>query len=233
MARTDPWVHAVNSGLGAHIVGKHGQVRKGYVRFVTDPMCSWCWGMTPDIETTMHDLPELAYDLSVGGINLDSTKPVGRYGKSQLDKLWDEVTVVTGQTFSHQVQPGTVYNSMLPCLAIEAMRGLIDAPPFGYTHRLQQRFFAEGVNVNDLQTLLATAAEFDVDEERLRRDMDSQAVRERARWGFENARRYGTNALPSVLVSNDDSDFRLLAGGYVNAEALTEELRRNFSHPDA
>ena len=196
------------------------------VRFVTDPMCSWCWGTTPHFEAAMQALEgRVAFDIVLGGINVHSTKPVGAYGRERLNTLWDEVTAVTGQVFSHQLPAGTVYNSLLPCLAAEAMRDARDAPPFGYTHRLQQRFFAEGVNVNDLETLLATAEEFDVPRARLRPLMDSEAVRQRTRWGFETARQYGTNALPSVLVSPEGAEFRLFAGGFVDGDQLTRDLR--------
>lgn len=195
------------------------------VRFVTDPMCSWCWGTTPHFEAAMGAFADrLTFDIVLGGINVHSTRPVGAYGRERLNALWDEVTTVTGQYFSHELPPGTVYNSLLPCLAAEAMRDARGAPPFGYAHRLQQRFFAEGVNINDLDVLLATAAEFDVSGDRLRPLMDSEAVRQRTRWGFETARQYGTNALPSVLVSADGTDFRLFAGGFVDSARLIEDL---------
>ena len=195
------------------------------VRFVTDPMCSWCWGTTPHFEAVMEALRDrVAFDIVLGGINVHSTKPVGAYGRKRLSALWNEVTAVTGQVFSHHLPAGTVYNSLLPCLAAEALRDIRDAPPFGYTHRLQQRFFAEGVNINDLDTLLGTAEEFDVPRDRLRPRMDAEAVRQRTRWGFETAREYGTNALPSVLVSSDGASFRLFAGGYVDAERLVADL---------
>ena len=203
------------------------------VRFVTDPMCSWCWGTTPHFEAAMGKLEGRAdFDIVLGGINVHSTKPVGAYGRKRLDLLWSEVTTVTGQYFSHDLPAGTVYNSLLPCLAVEAMRDASGVPPFGYTHRLQQRFFAEGVNVNDLDILLATGEEFEAPGERLRALMDSPGVRERTRWGFETARQYGTNALPSVLVSRDGMSFQLFAGGFVDAERLTEDLESWLARGD-
>ena len=34
------------------------------LKFVTDPMCSWCWAMTPHIETTLRNFDgRVAFDL--------------------------------------------------------------------------------------------------------------------------------------------------------------------------
>ena len=173
----------------------------------------------------------VGFDIALSGINVRSARPVGAYGRQQLDALWREVAAVTGQHFSHRLPPGTVYNSLLPCLAAEAMRDLTAQPPFGYTHRLQQRFFSEGVNVNDLDVLLETAAEFDAAPERLRGLMNSEAVRKRTRWGFDHARSYGTQAVPNVLVSTDGNHFQLFAGGFVDARQLTADLEEWLAGP--
>lgn len=204
------------------------------VRIVTDPMCSWCWGTTPHYEATMARLEDrVAFDIAMSGINVHSTRPVGAYGRERLGALWREVTAVTGQHFCHRLPAGTVYNSLLPCLAVEAMRDVQGAPPFGYVHRLQQRFFAEGVNVNDLETLLETAAEFGASPDAVRPLMNSAPVRERTRWSFDNARGYGTQAVPNVLVSADGATFRLLAGGFVDASQLTADVERWLDALDA
>ena len=49
------------------------------LKFVTDPMCSWCWAMTPHIESTLRSFDgRVAFDLAVGGINIHTRKPLGR-----------------------------------------------------------------------------------------------------------------------------------------------------------
>ncbi|MFP6796211.1 MAG: hypothetical protein VB933_03995 [Pseudomonadales bacterium] len=193
-------------------------------------MCSWCWGMAPAISEVVESLGDrISFDIRLGGINTDSVRPVGAYGRRRLDRLWDEVTEVTGQTFSHQLPEGTVYNSQLPCLALEGARDISGAPPFLFTHRLQQLFFEEGVNINDQEVLIETAEEFGIEPGRLRERMRSTEVRTRTEWGFTGSRRYGTNALPSVVVSDDGSGFRLFAGGYVSAAQLTQDLNRWLS----
>ena len=97
--------------------------------------------MAPAINEVVERLGDrISFDMRLGGINTDSARPVGIYGRRRLDILWDEVTEVTGQTFSHQLPEGTIYNSQLPCLALEGARDILGVPPILFTHRLQQLF---------------------------------------------------------------------------------------------
>ena len=71
------------------------------ILIVTDPLCSWCWGMAPAVDAVRQELPAgIALDLVLGGINLDSTQVVGSYGRRLMHKLWKEVADTTGQTFA-------------------------------------------------------------------------------------------------------------------------------------
>ena len=53
--------------------------------FVTDPMCSWCWGMADSIKEIHEKYKDkIELDLMLGGTNTDSTDFVGDYGKKFL-----------------------------------------------------------------------------------------------------------------------------------------------------
>lgn len=71
------------------------------LKFVTDPMCAWCWAMSPHIETTSRNFDgRVAFDLSLGGINVRTVKPLGKHGLKRLRALWRRITAVTGQESS-------------------------------------------------------------------------------------------------------------------------------------
>ncbi len=62
---------------------------------------------------------------------------------------------------------------------------------------------------------------------RLNRRRDArEPVRARTRCQIVNSGRYGTNALPSVLVSDDGAEFRLFAGGFMDAAQLEGGIER-------
>ena len=189
-------------------------------------MCSWCWGMSAAVEVAAHELAEeVDFDLLLGGINLHATQPIGEFGRRHLMKLWGEVQETTGQPFGFQLPDGFIYNSRLPCVALEALRRRTGRPPFGFLHRLQQCLFAEGMNITSVEVLDWVAREFGWQAGELEAELDDPALNTLAETQFEGSRRYGTNALPNVLIERDGQR-RLLFGGYADAEMMVALVRQ-------
>jgi putative protein-disulfide isomerase len=192
---------------------------------VTDPMCSWCWGMANAVEEAAHELvDEIEFDLLLGGINTHATQPIGDYGRRLLMKIWREVAEVTGQNFGFRLPEEFVYNSRLPCVALEAIRRRTGLAPFGFLHRLQQGLFAGAENINDPLLLDAIAVEFGWRPGELQQELTDETLHGAVREQFAVSRSYGTNALPAVLVE-EAGQRRLLLGGYADSAMLIELLR--------
>jgi protein-disulfide isomerase-like protein with CxxC motif len=184
--------------------------------------------MAPAVEEVADRLAgEVRFDLLLGGVNVDSTLPVGAYGRRMLLALWKDVAATTGQRFGFRIPDGFVYNSVRPCLALAALRDASGRPPFGYLHRLQQLIFEQGIDVNDPGVLAGAAVEFGVDPGAVHSALDDPEALERLRAEFAGARVYGTHALPNVLVELAGTR-RLLVGGYADATTLEELIRERL-----
>lgn len=195
----------------------------------TDPMCSWCWGMSAAVEQAAHALAgEVTFEILLGGVNIHATQPVGEYGRRYLRHVWREVQATTGQPFSMVVPEGLVYNSTAPCLAVAGVRRALGRAPFGYLHRLQQLLFAEARNIGDPALLAATAADLGVPATVVEQALRDRELAASLQAEFALARSYGTSALPSVLVERD-GERRLLAGGYADADMLETLIRQRLA----
>ena len=201
-----------------------------HVYVVTDPMCSWCWGMSRAVEEAAHLLrDEASFDLLLGGINTHATQPIGDFGRRHLLNLWQDVHDTTGQPFGFKLPDEFVYNSRLPCVAVEALRRRSGLAPFGYLHRLQQCFFEEGRDINSALLLDWVAQEFGWQAGELAAELDDQSLHESVVDQFECSRNYGTNALPNVLIADDPEARRLLFGGYADSEMIVSLIREALS----
>jgi putative protein-disulfide isomerase len=196
------------------------------VIFVTDPMCSWCWGMAEEIERARTALAdELDFDLVVGGINVGSQQGVSEFARARLALVWREVALVTGARFGPGLPGGDfVYDSTPACLAVETVRAMTGEAPFEFVHRLQRRFFVDGADVTTWPVLAEEVRELGIDVAAFGRIWQTPAVRDRAAAGFLVAKSYGTAAMPSVL-REDNGTRRLVVGGYVDAPTLVDTLR--------
>jgi putative protein-disulfide isomerase len=195
------------------------------VLVVTDPLCSWCWGMSAAVEEAAHALLGIVeFHILLGGINAHATQPVGDYGRRYLMHIWREVHATTGQPFAFTVPAGMVYNSVVPCLAVGAVRRATGRSPFGYLHRLQQLFFAQGMNINDPTLLSRTAEQFGVAPDVVLAGIEDPTLAAELREEFAMSRTYGTQALPSLLIEHD-GERSLLVGGYADAATLASMIR--------
>ncbi len=171
---------------------------------------------------------EVAFDFLLGGVNVHATQPIGDYGRRLLMRIWREVQATTGTGFGFRLPDPFVFNSTLPCLAVAAVRRHTGRSPFGYLHQLQQRFFMEGEDLNDLDLLAGTAENFGVPRSAVYEGVEDERIRAAVAREFDNSRRYGTNALPSLLVESAGQR-RLLAGGYADAAMLEQLIRQALS----
>ena len=201
------------------------EVMRPKVVFVTDPMCSWCWGMAADLEQTRRDAASaFDFDVLLGGINIASTQPITDFARTRLASIWRTVNEVTAARFGRGLPAGDfIYNSTRACVAVEAVRSILNAPPFDYLLRLQTRFFVDGLDVTRAELLRDEAAASGVDADAFDAAVALPQTLTRVRDGFALAKSYGTAALPSVLLEIGTAR-RLVAGGYVDAPTLRAML---------
>ncbi len=200
-------------------------VRK--VWFVTDPLCSWCWGMANDVDRVRSELADrVEFDLLLGGINVQAVTPLVESMLPRFQEIWARVGRMTGQRFGMAIPANGsfVYNSVPMCLAVAAVRGLIGRPPFAFLHALQAAFFLHARDTSNVDELTAIAlASEGVAPAAFRAAYADPSLPAQLAAEMQRARSHGTAALPAVLVETEH-DCRLLAGGYADAATLREMI---------
>ena len=180
--------------------------------------------MAAATEEAMLELAdEVSFGLLLGGVNLHATQPIGDYGRRLLARIWTEVAATTHQPFA-SVPEGFVYNSLLPCALLQLARRPGRHDPFGMLHRLQQRFFAEGVDINRIEELVRLGSEFGLALDDPLVALHEAAADPALQAGFASARSYGTHALPALLLEQD-GERQLLQGGYADGATIIATVR--------
>lgn len=196
------------------------------VIFVTDPLCSWCWGMAPEIARIRKTLSgRVDFDFALGGINIGNEAPLRDSALPRFRTLWEEVSAVTGQRFCGRLpsDPGFIYNSRPACAGVMAARMIRDTPPFDFLESLQHGFFLEARNITSADVMAEIAVDCGLDETTFLEMLRSAEVGPAVQVEMDDCRSYGTRALPAVLVETEEGK-RLFAGGYVSYEFLLQGL---------
>jgi len=198
------------------------------VIFVTDPICSWCWGMLPEILATRDRLAaRMEFDLMMAGLQIGSKRPMATWEIHHLKKIWREVEQTTGQPFCGRLPDDDqfIYHSETPCRAVEVMRDFQDEPPWDFFYHLQSAFYRRARNLNDVGELIDIAAPFGISRDEFVDALGSRPVIAATRHAFQRANELAANALPMVLLDTGEGP-RLVCGGYATASYLTGELKR-------
>lgn len=201
-------------------------MRKTLLYYVTDPMCSWCWGFHPVIEEISRMLPDGASIRYVmGGLAKDSDEPMSEETKAYVKENWMQVAERTGATFNWdfwtECDPRrSTYPACRAVIAAAAQNAGMGPPLF---HAIQRAYYLEARNPSDLDTLVALAGEVGLDGARFSRDLVSPEIDRRLHEDFALRRSLHADKFPTLLLETND-DLMWLAYGYEQPDVVLSTL---------
>ncbi len=173
--------------------------------YFADPMCSWCWGFSPVIETLRDAYERMKIALVLGGLRPGDTAPLTAAGREDILHHWHQVHARTGQPFRFEnaLPPGFVYDTEPASRAVVTVGGLDPALIFPLFKAIQSAFYAEGRDVTQSGVLADLAAELGVDAAVFLQAFDSDAARAKTQAHFRQARQAGVRGFPALILQQD------------------------------
>ena len=193
--------------------------------YFADPMCSWCWGFSPVMETIVRAFPDLPVSLIMGGLRAGNTQAMTPELREYVLQHWRDVQRRTHQTFRFEnaLPVGFVYDTEPACRAVVSMIALRRRAAFAYLRALQRAFYAEQQDTTQEDVLISVARDFDVDEAAFRAYFESDDMRARTLRHFAFAREVGVRGFPTIILG-DSRGYRLLTSGYRAFDELRTEI---------
>ena len=183
--------------------------------YFADPMCSWCWGFSPVIETVRETYRErMAIALVLGGLRPGETTPMTATAREDILHHWHQVKARTGQAFQfdNALPDGFVYDTEPASRAVVAIGGLDPTLIFPLFKAIQTAFYAEARDVTQTRVLTDLATGLGVDASRFLPSFDSEAARSKTRAHFQHARQAGVRGFPTVILQRDAQLFPICNG---------------------
>jgi putative protein-disulfide isomerase len=193
--------------------------------YVADPMCSWCYGFGPEIRA-LDDRFDFPTSVIVGGLRPGpAAEPLDDRLRSVLRHHWEEVGRRTGQPFDPRGldREDWIYDTLLPDTAVVVMRQRNPDAVLPFFERLQQAFYAEGVDITNPAVYPDLLAGFDVESEEFHAALISEPAIEATYTDFGRARGLGASGFPTLFLRAGDEIF-LVSRGYAQADVLAQAL---------
>ncbi len=203
--------------------------------YVGDPMCSWCWGIAPQLDELHRRLPGTPLRIVTGGLRPGpDAKPMSDELAGFLEHEWTQIEQHTGQQFDHGLlaRRDWIYDTEPACRAVAVMRAIDEPRAWPLFMRIQRAFYAEGVLTVAPEVFGALVDDVGGDAEAFMEAFTSDR-RKGAAWAdFSIARGWGVTSFPTVIARVDDQGY-LLTVGYATADAMLQRLpdamRHNFN----
>jgi putative protein-disulfide isomerase len=196
--------------------------------YVMDPMCSWCWGFAPVLESLAEQAAAAGVPLQLvlGGLRRDGVA-IDAAARVRYLGYWQAVNASTGQLFNFVdgLPEGLVYDTEPACRALVTARSLDVNSVWPLTQLIQRAFYTSGVDVTRASVLVGLAERAGIPRIEFAAAFDSAEQREATSADFSWVQDLGISGFPTLLAERN-GQLALLTNGYQPLEVLAPLLGR-------
>lgn len=196
--------------------------------YVMDPMCSWCWGFAPVLESLAEQAAAAGVPLQLvlGGLRRDGVA-IDAAARVRYLGYWQAVNASTGQLFNFVdgLPEGLVYDTEPACRALVTARSLDLNSVWPLTQLIQRAFYTKGEDVTRASVLVGLAERAGIPRIEFAAAFDSAEQREATLADFSWVQDLGISGFPTLLAERN-GQLALLTNGYQPLEVLAPLLGR-------
>jgi putative protein-disulfide isomerase len=214
----------------AHTVQAQSALELPVVRYIGDPMCSWCWGMSPALKEVASYCQSngMVFSVHVGGLRPGGGDEWNASFKAFLRHEWGNIQRVTGQPFGFSVLDEATFNydTEPACRAVVAMSLLLNNSPqvlLAFFSGIQRRFYVDGADPKQPAFYRELCVEASVSFDEFLRVFQSPEAKLATIEEFQRCRSWGVRGFPSIVL-DVNGQISHLASGYTTSAALIEKL---------
>jgi putative protein-disulfide isomerase len=205
------------------------------VHYIGDPMCSWCWGISPTVDAVeaLCAAEGIEFTVTMGGLRAAGSQPWNTAFKDFLRNEWRRIVHTTGQPFGFTLLdiPHFDYDTEPACRAVTTVKLLQDrhqlpvSTALKFLSAVQHKFYVEGQDPKTTDFYAGICAGLTLDFDEFRALFDSPEALQAVQRDFIRCRQWGVYSFPTLLLERH-GETEPLAVGYVTAEELLSRLRQ-------
>lgn len=213
--------------LGNTSVEEQPKYKDVEIIYVGDPMCSWCWGISPSLKKLRDHYKEnnINFRIVVGGLRPGGGDPWDDQMKDFLRHHWQEVTERSGQQFGYKLfeKDSFNYDTEPPCRATVAARPFLGEKELEFFSAIKYKFYVESEDPGTEEFYKSICDEFGIDYQLFLDRFRSEEIRKETHDEFLLNRNWGVRGYPSVILKKVENLF-FVANGFATFDQMKEEV---------
>lgn len=201
--------------------------QKPTLYYVGDPMCSWCYGFSPEFSQVVDNLNgSVEVEWVMGGLRAYNDEPITKLADF-LKEHWEDVNHRTGVKFSYDIltDPDVIYDTEPACRAVWTVRQMAPDKTSDYFKSVQHAFYFKNKSPNKSETFVELAGQVGIDKATFSKLFESDEAKNGIKKDFAFSKQLGAAGFPSVILKKGDEYF-LLARGFAEAKELEDSIRK-------
>ena len=203
------------------------------VRYIGDPMCSWCWGISPTLKALADYCQEnhINFTVHVGGLRAGGGDAWNDAFKAFLRHEWETIHRVTGQPFGFTLLDEAEFNydTEPACRAVVAMRHLLEKRQqpsqtlLAFFSGIQKQFYVNGTDPKQPAFYRDLCAQAGIPYEEFLDAFTSATIQLDTLKEFQRCRNWGVRAFPTLLLDVNQNIIPL-ASGHTSLPAVVAKI---------
>lgn len=225
----DPEIGAclIGDSTSVSIDAEISTIKPVKILYFTDPICSSCWGIEPQLRRLKLEYGErIQIEYHMGGLLRDWSYNSGGISKpSDVAGHWDEVSNYYDMPIDGDIWlEDPLSSSYPPSIAFKAAQLQDEEKALLFLRQMREMVFLQKKNISQWQVIGEAAKLAGLNAELLKKDFDSSAMKH-----FEDdlklASKFGVRAFPTLLLS-DTSGNRLTVVGARPYQVLEDAIKK-------
>lgn len=182
--------------------------------YFTDPICSSCWGIEPQLRKMKLEYgDQVAIDYRMGGLLPDWSYNSGGISKpSDVAHHWDEVSLyykmpIDGDVWLEDPLP----SSYPPSIAFKAAQIQDKSKAIKFLRAIREMVFLEKKNITRWTYIADAASQVGLDTAKLKQDYENKA-KELFQADLDLARKLGVRGFPTLIIANESGNQEIVYG---------------------
>ncbi len=198
--------------------------------YVGDPMCSWCWGISPSLVEVRDRFEGLIpFKIIVGGLRPGGGDPWNDEFKSFLKHHWEDVNERSGQEFRYDIfeRDSFNYDTEPACRAIVAARPFVKNKELEFFASVQENFYVNNQDPSDIIFYQKICDEFKVDFDAFKVRFNSTEIKKETHQEFQLNREWGVRGYPTLLIIKNNK-VEVLANGFFQKDKIIQSIKNKL-----